>query len=657
MVLLGFVLARVLQSQLDARLLADENQTARLIAQIAIRPHIDAATLRNGLSPAALHALDAELGSHEVRRELARIKLWNRSDRVIYSDQPAIIGHAFSPSDELQRALAGHPQDARILTPRPHTEEAGEIGLGTLVETYVPLRLAATGPPAGAFEIYLRYAPVAGAIARDKRTITLLVAGGLALLWLVLYRIVARASARLRRQAQDNDRLARYDTLTGLPNRRLFTERLDRALREPAQRARIAVLVVDLHDFRRLNSTLGAATGDRVLRDVADRLRGLDPGAVDVARLGDDEFALRCESADAQAPGRREAAAVAELFERPVHIDEIALAVEAGIGVAAARDDVRDAAELLQRAEVALSRARSSGRAIEVYAPARDQFDPSRLMLLGQVRTAIERGELILHYQPKLDCRSGRISGVEGLLRWQHAERGLLGPLEFIPLIEPTALVGPVTLHVVEQAAAQLATWRAQGLDLDMAVNLSARNLADEDLPAGLLTILARHGVPPELFTVEVTESAAMTDPDRAVAILRELRATGMGVAIDDFGTGNASIGYLARLPATELKIDRSLVTGIDAGGHGEALVRSVVDLARNLRVSVVAEGVETDEALARVSELGCDKAQGYAIARPLPAARIAAMLAGAQSSPAARARQAPVRRRAKTPAPAARDA
>jgi EAL domain-containing protein (putative c-di-GMP-specific phosphodiesterase class I) len=250
---------------------------------------------------------------------------------------------------------------------------------------------------------------------------------------------------------------------------------------------------------------------------------------------------------------------------------------------------------LLQRADAALAHARSHHSGIEVYSPECDHFDATRLRLLAEISGALGRGEFVLQYQPQIELQSGRITGVEALVRWHHPLHGVLAPPEFIPLIEQTALIRPLTLALIDQALGQLVTWRGLGIDVQMSVNLSARNLLDAELPQRVVEILDRHRVRPDRLIVEVTESAAMADPRRAVAVLAALRATGIGVSVDDFGTGNASIEYLAKLPASEIKIDRSFITDILEDPRAEAIVRSTIDLARNLGLTVVAEGIETE--------------------------------------------------------------
>jgi diguanylate cyclase (GGDEF)-like protein len=642
---LGFVLARVLQTQMVARTLADESQTARLIARIGIQPRISPRELRDGLSAASVRALDQQLRTRSVTQDLARIKIWNAQDMVVYSDDHSLIGHRLKPSDDLEQALAGHPKDAVIVNPSRHSETAGEVGLGTLVEVYVPLRLTASGRPAGAFEMYLSYRPLAAAVAHSKTVIVLLVVIGLALLWAVIYRIVARASRRLRRQARENYRLARYDPLTGLPNRTLFIERVGQALaRGGPQAERIAVLMIDLDGFKQINNTLGTVTGDQVLCEIAQRLRAELGRETLMARLGPDEFAVLCPHGAGVTGALGTAAAMQRSLESPIVLDGVALNIEASIGVAARGAQADDLDALLQHADAALARARARCSRVELYSPEQDRFDPARLLLLGQVRSALEGEEFRLHYQPQLDLETGRIVGVEALLRWEHPDRGLLEPAAFVQLVEQTALIRPLTLHVIDRALAQLVRWGERGICLRMSVNLSARNLLDPELPGQIFELLRRHRVSAGQLTVEVTESATMADPERAVGVLEALHAGGVGVSIDDFGTGNASIDYLAKLPASEIKIDRSFITSICEDMRAEAIVRSTIDLARNLKLRVVAEGIETRPALERLAELGCEMGQGYLIARPLPAEELTSRLAPAAARAEAASRTRPAR-------------
>ncbi len=619
MVVLGFVLTSVLEHQVETHSVADAGQSARLIASIGIQPRLTPGEVRNGLTAQQIKGLDEQLRARSATENLARIKIWNAAHTVIYSDDHSLIGESFHEEADLNEALEGHASTGEVLAPKRNSETASEVGLGELVEVYVPLRFAAAGPPAGAFEIYLSYKPIAAAISHDKRIIVLVVAVGLALLWAVLFRIVATASKRLRRQAHENDVLARYDPLTGLPNRTLFRERVEQELRRAGQRRRdIAVLLIDLDGFAEINNTLGSSTGDEVLCEAGRRFQArLGEGTL-VARIGGDEYAILCPHAEGVSGALRTAASLQAGMAAPIVVDDLALNVEASIGLAVAAAGEEKLDELLQHADAALAHARSRHTRVEVYSPELERFDPARLKLLGQVRQALERGEFELHYQPKVRLADRRVCGVEALLRWRHPEHGLLMPAAFISLVEQTALIGPLTLQTIDTALAQMVRWRRAGIDLEVAVNLSARNLLDADLPGQVAAALHRHEIPAERLTLEVTESATMIDPARARDVLCSLRDSGVSISIDDFGAGNASIGYLSSLPADELKVDRSLASAVCEDTHTASIVGSIVDLAKHLGLRVVAEGIETDEVIERLTELGCEIGQGYLIARPL---------------------------------------
>jgi GGDEF domain-containing protein len=299
MVVLGFVLTSVLEQQVETHSVADAGQSARLIASIGIQPRLTPSEVRNGLNAQQIEGLDNQLRARSATENLARIKIWNAAHTIVYSDDHSLIGRTFQDVEDLESALAGHTSKGEVVRPAANTETAGEVGLGELVESYVPLRFSAKSPPAGAFEIYLSYKPIAAAIAHDKRIIVLVVAVGLALLWAVLFRIVATASKRLRRQAHENDVLARYDPLTGLPNRTLFRERVEQELRSAGPRRRdVAVLLIDLDGFAEINNTLGSSTGDEVLREAGRRFQAQLGDDALVARIGGDEYAILCPHAE-----------------------------------------------------------------------------------------------------------------------------------------------------------------------------------------------------------------------------------------------------------------------------------------------------------------------------------------------------------------------
>jgi diguanylate cyclase (GGDEF)-like protein len=634
MVVLGFALTSVLEHQVETHSVADAGQSARLIASVGIQPRLTPGEMLGGLTARQIEGLDEQLRARSATENLARIKIWNAAHTVVYSADHSLIGRTFHDVEDLESALAGRTSKGEVVRPARNTETASEVGLGELVESYVPLRFSANGPPVGAFEIYLSYKPIAAAIAHDKRIIVVVVAVGLALLWAVLFRIVATASKRLRRQARENDVLARYDTLTGLPNRTLFRERVEQELHEAEQRRRdIAVLLIDLDGFAEINNTLGSSTGDEVLREAGRRFQAQLGEDALIARISGDEYAILCPHAEGVPGALRTAGSIQAGMAAPIVVGDIALNVEASIGLAVATGGGESLDALLQHADAALARARSRHTRVEVYSAELERFDPGRLKLLGQVRQALERGEFELHFQPKVQLADRRVCGVEALLRWRHPEQGLLMPAAFISLVEQTALIGPLTLQTIDTALAQMVRWRRAGLDLQVAVNLSARNLLDPDLPGQVAAALHRHDIPAERLTLEVTESATMLDPARAHEVLCSLRDSGVTISIDDFGSGNASIGYLSSLPADELKVDRSLAGSVCEDEHTASIVGSIVDLAKHLGLRVVAEGIETEQVMERLTELGCDVGQGYLIARPLSEQQLRRWLEPARSS------------------------
>jgi diguanylate cyclase (GGDEF)-like protein len=431
---------------------------------------------------------------------------------------------------------------------------------------------------------------------------------------------------------------ARTDELTGLANRRALTRHLEDVVRGGD---RASLLLLDLDHFKELNDTLGHAAGDELLRRIGPRLRSvLGPGDV-LARLGGDEFGVVV--ADRPGEGGRERAVVVaqrllgELVD-PFHLRGIALRVDGSIGIAHHPDHAADASGLLQRADVAMYLAKERRTGVEVYDPGTDRHTLDQLTLAGQLREAIGAGQLVIHHQPKVDLDGGGIRSTEALVRWQHPTEGLLAPGAFLPLAEQTNTMGPLALEVLELALRDAAAWRTEGLELEVAVNLAAANLLDVELPGIVAAALERHALPPSALRFEVTETSVLADPQRCVAVLKGLRRLGVGLSLDDFGTGHASLSRLASLPVDELKIDRSFITDVARDPAHRAIARTIVDLGRSLGLRVVAEGIEDDACLAVVRSLGCDVAQGYGLARPMPAADVRALPAlEAAAAPAPR--------------------
>ena len=436
---------------------------------------------------------------------------------------------------------------------------------------------------------------------------------------------LARAFDHMRVNIAANEtemrHLAYTDRLTGMPNRASFRDAVQGAIGlSAAPGCSVAVIILDLNRFKNVNDVLGYAVGDRLLKAVAARLTAdVVRGGDTVARLGGDEFALLLPGADAEA-ALAVVQRIAASFERPLFLDDQAVDLSAGVGIACWPAHANDADTLLVRAEVAMYGAKRKNEVAVVYDPALDSTSALTLSLLSELRRAVDAGELRLFLQPKIALADDRLVGAEALVRWQHPQRGLLPPMAFIPFAEQTGFVRRLTLWIFEDAARQWRALQAHG-PLRVSVNLSTRDLLDLELPHKLDAILQRYRAPEDGFCLEITESAIMDDPARAEATLNALSARGFKLSIDDFGTGYSSLAYLRRLPVDELKIDRSFVMAMDRDADDAKIVRSTIDLAHNLGLSVVAEGIETPGVDAQRAALECDEGQGDHMSRPVPVA------------------------------------
>jgi diguanylate cyclase (GGDEF)-like protein len=415
--------------------------------------------------------------------------------------------------------------------------------------------------------------------------------------------------------------LATSDPLTSLPNRALLHDRLESALRTAHRyHGGVALLLLDLDRFKEINDTLGHQCGDLLLCEVSLRLRQRLRDSDTIARLGGDEFALILPNATAAGATFVASQLLAALAE-PLVIEDQPLDIGASIGIALFPDHGKDSPTLLRCADVAMYVAKRGRKGISVYESDQDQYTPRRLALMGELRQAIAQNALKLYYQPKVSPSTGRVYGVEALIRWPHPEHSFIQPDHFIPLAEHTDLIGPLTDWVLETAIDQCGRWGQKGLALDVAINMSMRMLHDGTLPDRISLLLRKHDVAPRRLTLEITESALAADLNRALDVLTQLANRGVRVSIDDFGTGYSSLGYLKRLPVHEIKLDKSFITnlGEPTGEIDVAIVRSVITLAQALNCTVVAEGVEHRAALDVLHGLGCDMVQGYYIARALP--------------------------------------
>jgi diguanylate cyclase (GGDEF)-like protein len=461
---------------------------------------------------------------------------------------------------------------------------------------------------------------LAGLAALTAPAAWLAAVAALTCLYAALLAGVTRGARRLRLHAAATEYAALHDPVTELPNRVLFHDRVHQAIALADRTgAGVAVMMIDLDRFKEINDTLGHHNGDLLLHTIGARLRGAVRASDSVARLGGDEFAVLVDAEGALEAAARIRAAVSERLE----LAGIGVEIEASVGIAVYPDHGADPEALLQRADVAMYAAKQAHSGAGLYTEDVDGYSRERLELIAGLRRAIDEEEIVLHFQPKASLADGRVVGVEALVRWEHPERGFLYPDAFIPFAENTGLMCPLTFHVLDLALGQCARWSEQGLELGVAVNVSTRNLLDLTLPDVVQQLLEIHGVPASRLELEITETTIMADPPRVKAVLARLSALGVTLAVDDFGTGYTSLAWLRDLPLTTLKIDKSFVLNMAADAGDAVIVRSTVQLGRNLGLRVVAEGVEDADTWDELCALGCELAQGYHLARPQPAEQL----------------------------------
>jgi diguanylate cyclase (GGDEF)-like protein len=446
--------------------------------------------------------------------------------------------------------------------------------------------------------------------------------------------IAVYVSRRVAGQAKLLAAQAMYDPLTGLANRSLLHDRIEHEIeRSRRTGTSFGVALLDLDRFKEVNDTLGHNVGDALLREVGSRLKKVIRAEDTVARLGGDEYVVVVHDLDPRGTKAISKKILAAL-DTPFHWQDQSIDVSASLGISLYPSQCTDASGLIRCADIAMYVAKRSGTGYALYAPDQAPVNRGDLSLKSELREAIQADQLCLYYQPQIKHSSCEVAGLEALVRWNHPQRGFLEPDNFIPLAEEAGLVGPLTHWVLKTALAQLVTLHRNGHPLNMAVNLSARNLHDMGLPASIRALLAESGVPPAHLTLEITESAVMANPSDGLTILTELDRMGVKLAIDDFGTGYSSLAYLKRLPVDELKIDKSFVMDMEANESDAVIVRSTIDLAHNLGLKVTAEGVETRGVWDTLSILGCDSSQGYLMGRPMPVEKLEAWLAGSQMPP-----------------------
>ena len=593
---------------------------ARVIARSVLGGPLSAADFERPVDPVRREELDELFESHVLGEGVLMGTLYAGNGTVTYSTDHRLIGTRTQELGHLREVRAGTIRGDVTRTP---VSDADAEPLKAL-RVYAPV---AVPGGTGVVALFQDYEPIAEA-AQDA---FLPVAGifelVLVLLFFALVPILRRVTRRIQRQMDEIEYRALYDELTGLPNRTLFRDRIGQALlAAERERDRVAVLLVDVDRFREVNDALGHEAGDALLRELSARLQDVVRAGETLARLGGDEFGIllpRGSADDAALLSAR----LHEALEEPFSIRGLPLEIAASVGVAAYPDHGDDVDVLLQHADVAMYVAKDSRAGTAIYDVAQDTNDAARLALVGELRRAIEQRELVVHFQPKAELETGRIVGAEALVRWHHPDRGLIPPDEFIPLAERTGLIKSLTRHVLASALEQCGSWNATGLDLHVAVNLTIPDLLDLELPDRIEALLEETGVRPGQLEVEITETTILADPFRVRKVLTRLGELGLRLAIDDFGTGYSSLAYLKRLPVQTIKIDRSFVSGMCEDASDATIVRSTIDLGRNLGLAIVAEGVESQQTWDALRALGCSLAQGYFIGRPMAAAELTALL------------------------------
>jgi diguanylate cyclase (GGDEF)-like protein len=571
-------------------------------------------------------ALDSVAETDILVGDTVALELYSRDGRVTYATDKALVGTR--PADASR---------ARGTLPDGDVAKTVETVNGRKVfKVFVPVPFVGADEPVGVLALSQDYEPIVLAGRKGMVPVVGVLLLVLVTLYLSLFPFLRRVTARLRGQVEQIEKLALYDVLTGLANRRLFHDRLEQAF-HTAQRhsTGFSLMLLDLDRFKEINDTLGHQTGDAVLEELAARVSDAARASDTVARLGGDEFALVLQGAQDGPSALFVAERIECALEEPFVIsDDLTLQLEISIGIAVFPQHGTDAELLLKHADIALY-ASKDAHAPVVYSLEHDRHTAEGLELVAQVRKAIDNDELLVQFQPEVELATGNTPRLEALVRWQHPDRGHLLPEAFIPLARQSALVRPITRHVLDAALRQCRAWHDAGIEVGVAVNLTGRDLADARLGDEVSEALERWRLEPELLELEIPESDVMTEREHVLHTLTRLRERGVRIAVDDFGSGYASLSQLKRLPVDVLKIDESFVRNIGIDEADDAIVRTTIDLAHSLGIAVVAEGVDSDEVLERLRTLGCDLAQGFCLAQPSDADQITAWILGRKSAAA----------------------
>jgi diguanylate cyclase (GGDEF)-like protein len=610
-VVLGLIVAQSLRESIRDRAIDRSKQEALVVTKLAIEPQLSTSDFDRDVPPEKRDRIDNALTEGALGRRIVNASVRNRAGRIVYSMDHRSIGRIAPATLQSKAALDGNVSSI--------TQPDGEGG--RVVATTSPLRAPGDAEPGGVAEVWTDYGPVGATVAADSRRTIAILALGLGAVWMLLVGITSASSRRLRKQAADREHQALSDALTGLPNRTMFNDLVQRTiLGAQRKKKQVAVMLMDLDRFKEVNDTLGHHNGDLLLQRIAQRLQGVLRDGETIARLGGDEFAILIpDVADRQACVHV-AKRLLKTLEEPVVVGGLALQCEGSIGIALYPEHGKQVEAIMRAADVAMYVTKEQRSGHEFYDAAlhEHRHDAGRLALIGELRRAMDEAELVLHYQPKVDLQTGKVKGVEALARWNHPERGLLSPDEFIPLAERSNLLRPMTVYLLDTALRQCNAWRAAGLDVSVAVNLSMQNLLDLRLPNDIARLLTSWRLPPGSLELEITESTIMSDHRRAMSILTRLNKMGVTLSIDDFGTGYSSLAYLQELPVSAVKIDKSFVMTMDTDPGNATIVQSTIDLGHNLGLKVIAEGVETERCYGDLARMGCDYAQGFFLSKPL---------------------------------------
>jgi diguanylate cyclase (GGDEF)-like protein len=616
--LAGAVILAVVREIDQREAVGAATERAQLVANAFARGNFRPADVAAPVRGARRAQLDDVMRRNPLLEGVLRVSVVGDGNVITYSTDHRRIGSSVADPATLDDVRSGE-----IVS---RVEGVPDVGRpGTVKALVATLPVSIGGDSVAAVTIEQDYAPIAAAARASLLPVAGVLELALILLFVFLVPSLSRAGRRLREYVAEIRYRATHDSLTGLPNREALQESLQAAVQGLRRGEHAAVLLVDLDRFKEVNDSLGHDAGDDLLKDIAAGLLQVAEDA-SVSRLGGDEFALVLGGTTPDQAVRL-GHAVRRCIEAPHAIRGIPVSIDASIGIALAPDDGTDVGQLIRRADVAMYAAKRARAGVVRYEAESDLNDAGKLVLMTELRAAVEWGELEVHYQPIVAAESGVLRSVEALVRWRHPSKGLLMPAAFLPLAAHTRLVIDLNRYVLREAARQCAIWRRHGSDLGVAVNMTVLDLLRRSFASDVEATLRSVGLPPSALTIEITEDAFVQEPDRVLRTLDELRALGVRVAIDDFGTGYSSLGYLRELPVDVLKIDRSFVSDLPDSGASEAIVAATIELAHRLGVSVVAEGVEDEGQYDRLDELGCDLIQGFVVSPAVPAATMAAML------------------------------